>query len=281
MISADGIIHRQRQTLAYLEFSDAERPFGAQLFGSNPEIMARAAEIALSNKPDFIDINMGCPVKKVTKRKAGGALMGDISLSCQIVAEVKKVLLGSDCPLSVKFRSGLDLSNINFIDFGKAMQQAGADFITLHPRTVKQGFTGVSNWKHIKELKASLEIPVIGNGDVKSLQDAIDMRTGTGCDSIMIGRGVLGHPWMFKRIKDFFNNGSEEPIDSLDKLNTIIRHIDYALEIKPERIIVREIRSHLCYYTKGLKNSSVLRDKINHTDSISELKKLLTDAFIS
>lgn len=278
MVSADGIIHKQRQTLAYLEFTEAERPFGIQIFGSNPLIMAKATEIILHHNPDFIDINMGCPVKKVVKRGAGGALMSDIGKAVEIVSEVKRVL-PNGFPLSVKFRSGNDITKLNYLDFGKAMQDAGADIVTLHPRTVKQVFTGVSNWQHIKELKKALSVPVIGNGDIKSVAEGLEMFELTGCDSIMIGRGALGHPWMFKQIKDKINGSEITDVTLKDKLEILVHHLDEALTVKPERLVVREIRSHLCFYTKGLNGGAKLRNSINQTETIFELKKILTEAF--
>lgn len=278
MISADGIVHKQRQTLAYLDFTNQERPFGVQLFGSNPLIMAKAAESALVYKPDFIDVNMGCPVKKVIKRGAGGALMSDLPRAQQIVKELKNVL-PAGFPLSVKFRSGTDVNNLNYLDFGRAMQDAGADIITLHPRTVKQMFTGVSNWQHIKELKRHVSIPVVGNGDVKTAEDYLELYKVTGCDSVMIGRGILGHPWLFAQIRSLIEKKDIPLITNDIKLQTIFKHLEYALIIKSERLVVREIRAILCFYTKGLSGSAKLRDTINHTDTINELKKILTDAF--
>jgi len=278
MVSSDGIVHKQGQTLAYLDFTEDERPFAAQLFGSNPSIMAKAAETAIKYKPDVIDINMGCPVKKVIKRGAGGALMNDMPRAVQIIQEIRKIL-PKDFPLSVKFRSGNDINHLNYLDFGLAMQDAGADFVTLHPRTVKQVFSGMSNWEHISLLKRHLSIPVIGNGDIKSVEDALQMFEQTGCDAIMIGRGAIGHPWIFQQIKSALNKKSYNDATPETKLEAILQHIDFALEVKPERLVVKEIRAHLCFYTKGITGSARLRDMINHTESIVELKKILTDAF--
>ncbi len=278
MVSADGIVHKQKNTLAYMDFTDVERPFGVQLFGSNPEIMAKATVIALSYQPDFIDINMGCPVKKVTKRGAGGALMSDISLAAEIISSVKKVM-PVNLPLSVKFRSGTDMNKLNFMDFGQAMQDAGADIVALHPRTVKQMFTGVSNWEHIAQLKQHLSVPVVGNGDIKSADDAIEMFQSTKCDAVMIGRGALGNPWIFEQVKAALNNQPLQKISLNDKLQSLYRLIDYSLTVKPERRVVREIRTHLCHYTKGLLGSASLRNRINQTESINELKEVLRAAF--
>jgi tRNA-dihydrouridine synthase B len=278
MVSADGIVHKQKQTLSYLEFTEEEKPFGAQLFGHNPLIMARAVEITLSYKPDFIDINMGCPVKKVIKRGAGGALMTDLPRAVLIVREVRNAM-PSEYPLSVKFRSGNDINNLNYLDFGKAMQDAGVDFVSLHPRTVKQVFSGVSNWQHVAELKNHLSIPVIGNGDVRTGEDAKELINLTNCDSIMIGRGSLGNPWVFDQVKSALFNKKEIEITPEIKLQTLLKQIDYALEVKHERLVVKEIRAHLCFYTRGITGSSKLRDAINHTETITALKKILTEAF--
>lgn len=278
MVSADGIIHHQRQTLAYLEFTKGERPFGAQLFGSDALIMAKAAEACLGYQPDFIDINMGCPVKKVTKRGAGGALMADLIKAVQIVREIRRAL-PPDFVVSVKFRSGTEINHLNYLDFGLAMQDAGADLLTLHPRTVKQVFSGVSNWEHIANLKSHVTIPVIGNGDIKSVDDAQKMQNETGCDYIMIGRGALGNPWLFYQIRQAQKDNNQREITGDQKLDSLLRHLDYALQVKPERLVVREIRSHLCFYTKGMSGGAILRNTINHTDSITELKKILTEAF--
>jgi len=278
MVSADGIVHRQINTLAYLDFSESERPFGVQLFGSNPQIMAKATEIALEYKPDFIDINMGCPVKKVTKRGAGGALMSNVTLAAEITSAVRKAL-PSELPLTVKFRSGTDMNKLNYLDFGKTMQDAGADMVILHPRTVKQMFTGVSNWQHITELKKRLTIPVVGNGDIKSAQDAIDLFQSSNCDAVMIGRGALGNPWIFSQIKAFNLNQSYSDISLANKLQTLFRHIDYSLQYKAERRVIKEIRAHLCHYTKGINGSARLRNLINHTETITELKEVLEAAF--
>jgi len=278
MVSADGIIRKQQMTLAYLDFQPEEKPLGVQLFGSEPATLAQAAEAVLNYEFDFVDLNMGCPVKKVTKRGAGGALMADLDKSAKIVRAVRNIL-PSEFPLSVKFRSGIDFEHLNFLDFGKAVQDAGADFVILHPRTVKQGFTGSSNWEHISLLKQKLNIPVIGNGDIKSVADGLKMFEQTGCASVMIGRGALGQPWLFRQLKDAFAKEEITIPTPGQKLEIIFRHLDYFLAVKPEQLVVKEIRAHLCHYTKGLAGSAKLRDQINHTENLKNLKKILTAAF--
>lgn len=278
MVSADGIIYNQKQTLAYMHFAETERPFGIQLFGSVPDVMAKAAEIACNYQPDFIDINMGCPVKKVNKRGAGGALMQNIGNAAEIVQACKSVLRHK-LPLSVKFRSGQDSNSLNFLEYGLAMQEAGADIITLHPRTVKQMFTGVSNWEHIKELKSRLSIPLIGNGDIRTVADALQMYAETGCDGIMIGRGAVGNPWIFGQIKSTMAGGEVSAVSLPQKLETIFMQLEAFLSYRPERLVVKEIRSHLCYYTKSMNGAAKLRDAINHTSNLAELKHILTQSF--
>jgi nifR3 family TIM-barrel protein len=240
--------------------------------------MAKAAEFLLPYQPDFIDVNMGCPVKKVIRRGAGSALMQTPLLAESIVLEIKRAI-GISIPLSVKFRSGLDANNLNYLDFGKRLEACGADFLCLHPRTVKQMFSGKSNWEHIKELKSVLRIPLIGNGDVLGPEDAQRMLSETNCDGIMIGRGALGKPWLFEQIRQLLSSGSYNPITKAHLLNTILEHIDYALRFKREAVVVKEMRSQLCFYTRGLLGGAELRNKINHTDSITELKELLFNAF--
>jgi len=207
MVSADGLIRDSAKTAQYITFLDTERPFGIQIFGSEPYVMAKAAEFLIPYKPDFIDINMGCPVKKVVRRGAGSALMQTPEKAAVIVKEVQNALAGS-IPFSVKFRSGWDNSSLNFLYFGIMMQDSGADFVILHPRTSRQMFGGLSNWEHIKALKARLNIPVVGNGDLHSPEDAERMLNETRCDGLMIGRGALGKPWIFRQCREFLTSGS-------------------------------------------------------------------------
>lgn len=278
MVSADGLVRDSRKTIDYIRFSTYERPFIIQLFGSDPLIMAKAAEFLLSLKPDGIDLNMGCPVKKVVKRGAGSALMKDIPRAVAIVKAVRNAL-ADQIPLSVKFRSGWDANSLNYLDFGCAMQDAGADLLCLHPRTTKQMFSGLSNWEHLSILKTALSIPLIGNGDVSSAETAAQMIAGTGCDAIMIGRGALGKPWIFKQIKDFFEYGNYSPITKMELLDTALTHLNYALESKAESVVVREMRSQLCHYSKGLPGGAELRHTINHCQSTDEIRQHLLDFF--
>jgi nifR3 family TIM-barrel protein len=276
MVSADGLIRDSRKTIDYLLFTEAERPFGIQIFGSNALIMAQAAEFCLRFSPDFIDINMGCPVKKVVKRGAGSALMRNPEIASHIVKECKRAL-GDTIPLSVKFRSGWDNSSLNYLDFGVLMQDSGADFLCLHPRTQKQMFSGKSNWEHIKLLKQQLQIPLIGNGDIGTPELVMQMYKETACDSIMIGRGALGRPWIFEQTKELQAGNSYGSI-TIDQLKAaVLAHIDYALQHKPEHVVVREMRSQICHYTKGLNGGAELRRKVNQAKDSAELRQLIQE----
>jgi nifR3 family TIM-barrel protein len=278
MVSADGLTRDSAKTIKYILFDDVERPLGIQIFGNNPHVMAKAAEFLLPYNPDFIDVNMGCPVKKVIRRGAGSALMQTPELAEAIVKEIKRTI-GANIPLSVKFRSGMDANNLNYLDFGKRMEASGADFLCLHPRTVKQMFSGKSNWKHIKELKSVISIPLIGNGDILCPEDAQRMMQETNCNGLMIGRGALGKPWLFSQIRQLLTNGSYNPVTKANLLQIILKHIDYALRFKREAVVVKEMRSQLCFYTRGLLGAAELRNKINHIDSLSELITTLNTAF--
>ena len=278
MVSADGLIRDSKRTIQYLDYKPEEHPLGVQIFGNDPFTMAKAAEFVLTFEPDFIDINMGCPVKKVIRRGAGSALMKEPALASQIITEVGKAIAGR-IPLTVKFRSGWDSNALNYLDFGKMVEDAGADAACLHARTTKQMFSGHSDWEHIRLLKEHIGIPLIGNGDVKTPEDAIRMFTDTGCDSVMIGRGALGRPWIFGHIKDFQETGSHPDITPLEILSTVLTHIDYALSFKRESVVIKEIRAHTCFYTKGLIGGAELRQRINHCNDITELRKILTQHF--
>jgi len=263
MVSADGIVFDKNRSIPYTDSDESQRPFGIQLFGSDPKIMAKAVEIILEKKPDFIDVNMGCPIKKVIKRGAGSALMKNPERAEAIIREMKNALKGIKVPLSAKIRSGWDMQNINAIDFGKMLQSAGADMICLHPRTRTQMFSGRSDWSLIKELKQNLAIPVIGNGDIRTAEDAREMFSQTKCDSIMIGRGILGKPWLLKEIKDYLLKSEITSLSFSEKYEIILQHFEEVVKNRGEQIAIREMRTHFSYYTKGFKGSAKIRDFIN------------------
>ena len=279
MISADGLLYNRDRSLEYARFEDSQRPFGIQLFGSDPEVFKKAVKIALTKNPDFIDINMGCPVKKVIKRGAGSALMTTPHIAANIVSETKNILVPLNIPLSVKFRSGWDMFSINFREFGQQMQKAGADMICLHPRTRGQMFSGKSNWDLIAELKREVTIPVIGNGDITTIDDMIKMYEQTGCDSVMIGRGIMGKPWLFKQIKNYLGSGNIKQITTQEKLGIIRRHMELMIFHKGEKQAIFEMRTHFSHYTKGLRGGAQIRNKINKLLDIDKILLLVEELY--
>ncbi|MDP8203539.1 MAG: tRNA dihydrouridine synthase DusB [Candidatus Tenebribacter mawsonii] len=279
MVSVDGLLYNQDRSLEYAEFEESQRPFGLQLFGSDPEIFKKALDIALTKNPDFIDINMGCPVKKVTKRGAGSALMNTPDIAASIVRETKKILEPLNIPLSVKFRSGWNMFSTNSLEFGKQMQDAGADIICLHPRTREQMFSGKSNWKLIAELKKAVNIPIIGNGDVLVIEDMIAMYEQTGCDSVMIGRGAMGKPWLFKQVKNYLKSGNIEPITTAEKLEIIKRHLEFMIFHKGEKQAVYEMRTHFSHYTKGFRGGAKIRNRINRLFDVEQILILVEELY--
>lgn len=273
MVSADGIVFDKKRSISYTDSDEFQRPFGIQLFGSEPKILAKAVEIILEKKPDFIDVNMGCPIKKVIKRGAGSALMKNPEKAEAIIREMKNALKGCKVPLSVKIRSGWDMQNINAIDFGKMLQSSGVDMICLHPRTRTQMFSGRSDWSLIKELKQNVAIPIIGNGDIRTPEDAQKMFSQTNCDSIMVGRGILGKPWLLKETKDYLLNAEIQTLSLSEKYEIILQHFVEVVKNKGEQTAIREMRTHFSYYTKGFKGSAKIRDFINKS---SDKKAILS-----
>ena len=279
MVSADGLVYAKAKSLEYAKFSEEERPFGIQIFGDDPDIMARGAEIILQEKPDFIDLNMGCPVKKVVKRGAGSALMKTPQLAAEIVRSVQAVLAGSEIPLSVKFRAGWDFQSINYLHYASLMTEAGADLMILHPRTRSQMFSGSSNWEFLRDLKRATDLPLIGNGDMWNAADAERMSLETGCDGLMIGRGAMGNPWIFQEIKEYRKSGKVPQISPEEKFSTISHHLKLAVEYKGAARAIPEMRSQLSSYTKGLRGGSTARAAINRSRDITTILEILQQLF--
>ena len=274
MVSADGVKKNFDRFAHEVKFVDNERPYGIQLFGDNPAVMARAALLLSKLEPDFFDINMGCPVKKVVKRYAGSALMLKPELSEQIIIEVTKVLNDFNIPLTVKIRAGWDFDNINAVPFAQMVESAGAAAIIVHPRTRSQFFSGLSNWDIIRQVKEAVKIPVVGNGDVNSADDAMRMYRETGCDSVMIGRGALGKPWIFRQIREQMGgvNGETPFVQQI-----ICEHIDKVLEHYQDPRALIPMRAHFAYYTKGYVNGSKARQRIFASTDAEEIKKIMEE----
>ena len=275
MVSADGLLYSRERSIKYAQFTEIQRPFGIQLFGSDPLKMAKAVEIILTKNPDFIDINMGCPVRKVIKKGAGAALMKRPEIAGKMVSEIKRALSGVHLPVSAKIRSGWDKFNINVIEFSRKLEDSGLDIICFHARTKSQMYSGHSDWSLIKKLKENISLPVVGNGDIRTEEDAIEMFSTTGCDSIMIGRGAIGKPWLFMEIKKVLKNEKKQDIDLKEKFNIIKEHCLLAIKDKGETLAIREMKTHLSNYTKGFNGSSKIRNYINRSFDIKEILRTI------
>ena len=251
MVSDKAIYFGSQKTIDMLYMKDEERPISQQIFGSDKESFVYAAKYILENmKPDIIDINMGCPVPKVaTRAQAGSALLKNPDKVYEIVKDVVEAV---NIPVTVKIRSGWDEKSINAVEIAKVVEKAGASAITVHPRTRAQGYSGKADWNIIKQVKENVKIPVIGNGDIKTCYDAKRMLEETKCDAVMIGRGVLGNPWLIRDCIDFLNGKEIKEVTILDKLNMVTKHLNYLLEFKPEKLAILEMRTQIGYYLKGI-----------------------------
>ena len=261
MISCHGLVYRQANTLKMLASIAEERPVAFQLFGADPEIMAEAAEILTSFNPDMLDINMGCPVRKVTRKGAGAALMTDFHLAQSILT---KIVARVALPVTVKIRSGKDSHSINAPSFAKMLEDAGASAITVHARTWSQGFSGSIDNDIIRQVKQAVSIPVIGNGDVHSRADGLQMMQETNCDGVMIGRGALGNPWVFQ--------ASGRPNEIREIMAVAGKHLALIERFLPAERILGYIKNHMCRYFKGLPGSSTLRQNILAAPDLAVLK---------
>ena len=271
MISAEGLLRGNTGTLRLFYFKPEEKPIGVQLFGSHPERMASACQLAGKLKPDLIDLNFGCPVKKVVKKNEGAALLKDLGLLEKIVSAVTR---STEIPVTVKIRSGWDQNNLVAIQVAKMVEEYGASAITVHPRTQKDGFSNKADWNIIAGVKKEVNIPVIGSGDVFSPQHAKNMLDRTGCDAVMIGRGSLGNPWIFSRTNHFLKCGELLPEPSLDeKIKICLEHAELSVKEKGEYVGIRNMRKHLVWYTKGMPLSKELRQKLFVLETLNEVKQ--------
>lgn len=262
MVSDKALVYNNEKTKEMLYMTEEERPIAQQIFGSDKKSFVEAAKMVIKEMlPDIIDINMGCPVPKVALRaQAGAALLKDPEKVYEIV---KSVVEAVDVPVTVKIRSGWDHNSINAVEIAKVCEKAGASAITVHPRTRSQGYQGLADWSIIKKVKESVNIPVIGNGDIISAKDAKKMIDQTGCDAVMIGRGVLGNPFLIKQVLTYLKTGELIPNQSpKEKIQTCLKHFDYLLQIKPEKIAVLEMRTHGAWYLKGLPNAVAVKKRL-------------------
>ena len=272
MVSDKAIFYGSKKTIDMLYMKEEERPISQQIFGSDKDSFVYAAKYILETmKPDIIDINMGCPVPKVaTRAQAGSALLKNPDKVYEIV---KAVVDAVNVPVTVKIRSGWDEKSINAVEIAKVIEKAGASAITVHPRTRSQGYSGKADWNIIKQVKDAVNIPVIGNGDIKSCYDAKKMSDETNCDAIMIGRGLLGNPWLIRDCIDYLSNKKIKEVSILDRLNMVLKHFNYLLEFKEEKIAVLEMRTQVCYYLKGI--SKEYKQKFMQINSKEEFIKLV------
>lgn len=277
MVSDKAITYENKKTIDMLYMTDYERPIAQQIFGSDVESFVKAAKYIYENmNPDIIDINMGCPVPKVAVRaQAGSALLKNPEKVYEIV---KSVVNSVPIPVTVKIRSGWDSNNINAVEIAKVCESAGASAITVHPRTRSQGYSGKADWNIIKQVKESVNIPVIGNGDIRTCYDAKKMLQETGCDAIMIGRGVLGNPWLIRDCVQYIEEGKEPTlVNDEEKLNMMLYHFHKLLELKNEKLALLEIRSHAAWYLKGISKTSELKNNIFKAKTKDEFEMLINN----
>ncbi len=277
MVSDKAITFGNNKTIDMLQMKDEERPIAQQIFGSDKESFVEAAKFIYENMhPDIIDINMGCPVPKVSVRaQAGASLLKNPDKIKEIVSAVVEAV---PIPVTVKIRSGWDQNSINAVKVAKVIESAGASAITIHGRTRSQGYSGKADLDIIKKVKEAVSIPVIGNGDIVDYQSAKKMLDYTGVDAVMIGRAAQGNPWIFKEINEYLENGTiiDKPTIS-ERIDMIYKHIDYLKEIKPEKLVCLEMRNHIGWYLKGIKNSSEIKNKIYQTTSINDIISILEE----
>jgi tRNA-dihydrouridine synthase B len=261
MVSNKGLLYKNENTADLLATDPRERPAAMQIFGSDPKCMAEAAKMVTAGGADIVDINMGCPTPKIVKNGDGSALMQKPELAYRIMNEVCQAV---DVPVTVKFRSGWDDTSLNAVEIARLAQKAGIAAVAVHGRTRAQFYAGKADWNIIKEVKESVSIPVIGNGDVRSPEDAKNMLDFTGCDGVMIGRAAEGNPWIFRQVVNYLATGEIVPPPTLEeRLSVIKQHLEMLISYKGEYIGIREMRKHGAWYTKGLPYAAELRLKFN------------------
>ena len=276
MVSDKAIAYNNQKTIDMLYMTDKERPIAQQIFGSDVTSFVEAAKyIESTMHPDIIDINMGCPVPKVALRaQAGAALLKDLNKIYEIVYSVVQAV---NVPVTVKIRSGWDKNHINAVEVAKAAEKAGASAICVHPRTRSQGYSGTAEWNIIKQVKENVSIPVIGNGDIKTPGDAKRMLDETNCDAVMIGRGVLGNPWLIKNTINYLEGKDLINVSINDRVDMCLKHLDLLCSFKNKKLASLEIRNHIAWYFKGIKGANILKNKIYQTTDIHDIILLLNE----
>lgn len=275
MINAKALCYDDENTKKMLRMEKDEHPVAVQIFGSDPEFMGKAASIMNQYPNEVLDINMGCPAPKVVKNGDGSALMKNPKLAAEVLTAVVK---NSEKPVTLKIRKGWDDDCVNAVEIAKIAQECGISALAIHGRTREQFYSGKADWDIIAEIKQAIDIPVIGNGDVFEVQDAVNMLEKTKCDAIMIGRGAQGNPWIFNRINHYMKTGEILPEPTLEeKITTAIKHMNLAVAEHGDYVAVREMRKHIGWYLKGLKNSAKYRDQINKITDYKEVIAMLEE----
>lgn len=273
MVSAKAISFHNKNTEALMEIDPGENPVSMQLFGSEPELMARVAAEIEERPFDILDINMGCPVPKVVNNGEGSALLKNPELIVKIVKSVSSAIKK---PLTVKVRIGFENEPVDIVEIAKRVEDAGAAAIAVHGRTRQQYYSGTADWDTIRRVKEAVTIPVIGNGDVDSPEKAEALIKETGCDGVMIGRAVRGNPWLFRELNHYFETGEKLPRPSAEEVREmILRHARMQIDLKGEFTGIREMRKHVAWYTAGMRHSAALRRETNLVSSYEELEQLL------
>lgn len=276
MVSDKAISFDNKKTIDMLYMTDYERPISQQIFGCDVDSFVYAAKYIEDNmRPDIIDINMGCPVPKVAVRaQAGSALLKDPKKIYEIV---KAVVSAVSIPVTVKIRSGWDNKHINAVEVAKVIEKAGASAICIHPRTRSQGYSGTADWSIIKDVKNAVSIPVIGNGDIKKPEDVKKMIDETGCDAVMIGRGVLGNPWLIRNSINYLDDKPLISVSLKDRVEMCLKHLGYLKDLKNDKLACLEIRNHISWYFKGIKGCNELKNKVYQTTNIRDIISLLNE----
>jgi tRNA-dihydrouridine synthase B len=277
MVSSDGLVRGQQATFDYCRFEAVERPIGIQLFGSDPAVMADAArvlnDLPAPQRPDLIDINMGCPVRKVVNRCAGAALLTNVPLIGDIV---RAMSAASRLPVTAKIRLGWDGSSQNVVEVCRVLEDAGAKAVAIHARTRAEKFEGRAHWELIGEARRAVTIPILGNGDVRTEDDALRMIEETGCAAVMLGRAAFGDPWVFRRLRAWHERGERLALPTAaERLEAGLRHLGMLSETVGPDVAAREMRKHVAWYIKGLPHSARVREQVNRTRGIDEMAELL------